>query len=87
MTDYSVLTGKGKNIAGVSSQFYYRSFTIAVLSSQLYHRSFVIAIISLHGNLTLLSFVRLGYVDVIYTFNYTCIYLYLYLYLHILIYI
>jgi hypothetical protein len=33
-------TGKGKIIAGVSSQFYHRSFIIAVLSSLLYHRSY-----------------------------------------------
>jgi len=35
--------GKGKNIAGVTSQFYHRSFIIAIISSQLYHRSYNIA--------------------------------------------
>ncbi len=31
--------GKGKTIAGVTSQFYHRIFIITVLPSQLYHRS------------------------------------------------
>jgi hypothetical protein len=36
--------GKGKTIAGVTSQFYHRSFIIAILSSQLNQLSFTIAI-------------------------------------------
>ncbi len=42
----NVLAGKGKTIAGVTSQFYHRSFIIAVLSSQLYHRCFIIEVIT-----------------------------------------
>ncbi len=37
--------GKGKTIAGVSSQFYHHNFIIAVLSSQFYHRSFIVAVL------------------------------------------
>jgi len=37
--------GKGKTIAGVSSQFYHRNFIIAVLPSQFYHRSFIIVVL------------------------------------------
>ncbi len=31
--------GKGKTIAGVTSQLYHRSFIIAVIALQFYHRS------------------------------------------------
>ena len=43
---YFVFWGKGKIIAGETSQFYHRNFIIAVLSSQIYHRSFIIANLS-----------------------------------------
>jgi hypothetical protein len=36
-------TGKGKTIAGVSSQCYHRNVIIAILSSQFYHHNFIIA--------------------------------------------
>ncbi len=49
--------GKGKSIAGVTSQFYHRSFTIAIISSQFYHRSqilttigYVILLLILHAH-------------------------------------
>ncbi len=55
--------GKGKTIAGVSSQFYHRSFIIAVLSSRLYHRGFIIEVLSsqlyLHGFLLLLGTIQI----------------------------
>jgi len=47
-TYFGIFRGKGKIIAGVSSQFYHRSFIIAVLPSQFYHRGFIIAILSSH---------------------------------------
>ena len=66
-------SGKGKTIAGVSSQFYHRSYTITVLSSQLYHRSYIIAVKASHENLTfILLFISVFILN---------------LYLHLLIYI
>jgi len=35
----TVIKGKGKTIAGVTSQLYHRNYIIALIASQFYHRS------------------------------------------------